>query len=63
MLRKVLAALNSTSYMSCYQVNITVGGSCEPSWCAYEATDPGILIGVYKPITDYVIPGLAVFTG
>jgi cellulase len=39
------------------------GGSCEPSWCAYEATDPGILIGVYKPITDYVIPGPAVFTG
>jgi cellulase len=30
---------------------------------AYKAIDPGILIGVYKPIIDYVIPGPAVFTG
>jgi cellulase len=52
-------------YMSCYQVNITGGGAASPAGVsfpgAYKATDPGILIDIYKPITDYVIPGPAVF--
>ncbi|KAH8794624.1 glycoside hydrolase family 61 protein [Hyaloscypha finlandica] len=52
-------------YMSCYQVNITGGGAASPDGLsfpgAYKATDPGILIDIYKPITVYAIPGPAVF--
>ncbi|KAN0103308.1 lytic polysaccharide monooxygenase [Hyaloscypha variabilis] len=54
-------------YMSCYQVNITGGGAASPPGVsfpgAYSATDPGILIDIYKPIANYVIPGPTVFTG
>jgi cellulase len=54
-------------YMSCYQVNITGGGAASPPGVslpgAYVATDPGILIDIYNPITNYVIPGPAVFSG
>lgn len=53
-------------YMSCYQVNITGGGAANPSGVsfpgAYSATDPGILIDIYNPITSYVIPGPTLFT-
>ncbi|PMD64890.1 lytic polysaccharide monooxygenase [Hyaloscypha bicolor E] len=60
-----LSAGGAQLYMSCYQVNITGGGAASPAGVsfpgAYNATDPGILIDIYKPIIDYVIPGPAVF--
>ncbi|KAL4260055.1 Lytic polysaccharide monooxygenase AA9 [Pleurotus pulmonarius] len=55
-------------YMECAQLRITGGGNAVPSPIAhfpgaYSGTDPGILIGIYyPPITNYIIPGPAVFT-
>ncbi|KAG8889716.1 hypothetical protein FRB98_003008 [Tulasnella sp. 332] len=48
-------------YMSCYQINITGGGSSTPAGVsipgAYSATDPGILINIYQQLNNYTIPG------
>ncbi|KAK2733137.1 hypothetical protein FQN55_003751 [Onygenales sp. PD_40] len=48
-------------YMTCYQVKITGSGSLNPEGVsfpgAYSATDPGILIDIYSPIDNYIIPG------
>lgn len=52
-------------YMSCYQLHIEGSGSAAPSGAvfpgAYSATDPGILIDIYSPIENYVIPGPALY--
>ncbi|TQN68178.1 putative endo-beta-1,4-glucanase D, partial [Colletotrichum shisoi] len=54
-------------YMSCYQLKIESSGTAKPEGVsfpgAYKATDPGVLIDIYSPITDYVIPGPAVYSG
>ncbi|KAG8792981.1 hypothetical protein FRC12_004256 [Ceratobasidium sp. 428] len=53
-------------YMSCYQINVTGGGSAYPSTVkfpgAYSATDPGILFNLYGSYTSYTIPGPPVYT-
>ncbi|KAG9014635.1 hypothetical protein FRB94_011813 [Tulasnella sp. JGI-2019a] len=50
-------------YMSCYQINITGGGTATPAGVslpgAYSATDPGILINIYQQLNSYTIPGPA----
>ncbi|KAK6226423.1 glycosyl hydrolase family 61 [Colletotrichum tabaci] len=54
-------------YMSCYQLKIESSGTAKPEGVsfpgAYKATDPGLLINIYNTITDYVIPGPAVYGG
>ncbi|KAF8606702.1 hypothetical protein BDV93DRAFT_488563 [Ceratobasidium sp. AG-I] len=54
-------------YMSCYQINVTGGGSASPATVkfpgAYSATDPGILFNLYGSYTSYTVPGPAVYTG
>lgn len=54
-------------YMSCYQINVTGGGSASPATVkfpgAYSATDPGILFNIYGSYTSYTIPGPAIYTG
>ncbi|KAH9485904.1 putative endo-beta-1,4-glucanase D [Psilocybe cubensis] len=48
-------------YMSCYQINVSGSGSAKPPTVkfpgAYSATDPGILINIYEPLSTYAIPG------
>ncbi|KAJ0336732.1 hypothetical protein COL26b_012104 [Colletotrichum chrysophilum] len=52
-------------YMSCYQIKVEGTGSAKPEGVsfpgAYKATDPGLLINIYNTITNYVIPGPAVY--
>ncbi|KAG9122557.1 hypothetical protein FRC07_001015 [Ceratobasidium sp. 392] len=52
-------------YMSCYQINVTGGGSASPATVkfpgAYSATDPGILFDLYGSYTSYTIPGPPVY--
>jgi cellulase len=52
-------------YMTCFQVNVSGTGSAVPEGVlfpgAYSATDPGILINIYQTITEYIIPGPAVY--
>ncbi|THG95085.1 hypothetical protein EW026_g6504 [Hermanssonia centrifuga] len=52
-------------YMSCYQVNVGGSGTSSPPTVsfpgAYSATDPGILINIYEPLSTYAIPGPAPF--
>ncbi|QRW21298.1 glycoside hydrolase family 61 protein [Rhizoctonia solani] len=55
-------------YISCAQINVTGGGSGNPSKVsipgAYSATDPSILINIYwPPVTSYTPPGPAVWSG
>ncbi|OLN85178.1 putative endo-beta-1,4-glucanase D 12 [Colletotrichum chlorophyti] len=54
-------------YMSCYQLKIEGSGSAKPEGVkfpgAYKATDPGLLINIYNTISNYVIPGPAVYGG
>jgi cellulase len=51
-------------YVDCAELTITGSGNAKPSTVkfpgAYKPTDPGILINIYNPITNYVIPGPAV---
>ncbi|EJD51746.1 hypothetical protein AURDEDRAFT_143034 [Auricularia subglabra TFB-10046 SS5] len=50
-------------YMSCYQLNISGGGSANPPTVripgAYSASDPGILVDIHRDLSTYVIPGPA----
>jgi cellulase len=74
LLRAELIALHGASseggaqfYMECAQINLTGGtGAKSPATVSipgtYSATDPGILINIYDTITNYTIPGPAVFT-
>ncbi|EFQ36570.1 glycosyl hydrolase family 61 [Colletotrichum graminicola M1.001] len=52
-------------YMSCYQLKVEGSGSAKPTGVtfpgAYKATDPGLLINIYNKITNYVVPGPAVY--
>jgi lytic cellulose monooxygenase (C1-hydroxylating) len=55
-------------YMSCYQIEVTGGGSATPSPTvtfpgAYKSTDPGILINIYTTPLTYTAPGPSVWSG
>ncbi|KDQ12169.1 glycoside hydrolase family 61 protein [Botryobasidium botryosum FD-172 SS1] len=55
-------------YMGCAQLNITGGGSANPSGVkfpgAYKGTDSGIKINIYYPVpTSYTTPGPSVYSG
>ncbi|KAG8685660.1 hypothetical protein FRC08_012988 [Ceratobasidium sp. 394] len=54
-------------YMSCFQLQVTGGGSASPATVklpgAYKATDPGILFNLYGSYTTYTVPGPAVYSG
>jgi len=74
LLRPELIALHGASntngaqfYMECAQINVTGGtGAKTPATVslpgAYKASDPGILLNIYKTLTSYTIPGPEVFT-
>lgn len=54
--------------MSCYAINVTGGGSANPSGVrlpgAYSPNDPGILINIWYPVPQtYKVPGPAVWQG
>ncbi|KAK4141054.1 glycoside hydrolase [Dichotomopilus funicola] len=55
-------------YISCAQVKVTGGGSATPSPTApipgaIKADDPGLTVNIYNgAITNYVVPGPAVFS-
>ncbi|KAG8856014.1 hypothetical protein FRB96_006581 [Tulasnella sp. 330] len=48
-------------YMSCYQINVTGGGTATPAGVSfpgdYSSSDPGILINIYQQLNSYAIPG------
>jgi len=48
-------------YVSCYQIQVSGGGSASPATVkfpgAYSASDPGILVDIHRDLTTYVIPG------
>ncbi|KAF7421201.1 hypothetical protein PC9H_011721 [Pleurotus ostreatus] len=55
-------------YISCAQINITGGGSANPSKVSIPGyvspSDPGLTVNIYNPVpTSYVVPGPAPFTG
>ncbi|KAH6715416.1 glycoside hydrolase family 61 protein [Leptodontidium sp. MPI-SDFR-AT-0119] len=54
-------------YMTCFQVTLNGTGKATPAGVtfpgAYKASDPGIMINIYNAITNYVIPGPAVYKG
>lgn len=53
------------NYPQCINVAITGSGTATPAGilgtALYKDTDPGILIGIYTPLSTYVIPGPAVY--
>lgn len=74
LLRAEIIALHGASsypgaqfYMECAQIEVTNGGSTNPTGVAfpgaYKSTDPGITINIYYPtVENYTIPGPEVFT-
>lgn len=55
-------------YVSCGQIQVTGGGSANPSKVAIpgyvSASDPGLTVNIYNPVpTSYKVPGPAVFSG
>ncbi|KAG8789950.1 hypothetical protein FRC16_001147 [Serendipita sp. 398] len=55
-------------YVSCGQINVTGGGSANPSKVSIpgyvSASDPGLTVNIYNPVpTAYKVPGPAVFSG
>lgn len=55
------------NYPQCINVKVTGGGSDNPEGTLgtelYSPEDPGLLISIYEEITDYKIPGPALYTG
>jgi hypothetical protein len=75
LLRAEMLALHSAGsypgaqfYQECAQINVIGGtGAKKPSTVslpgAYKSTDPGVTLSIYwPPVTDYKVPGPAVFT-
>ncbi|PAV19161.1 glycoside hydrolase family 61 [Pyrrhoderma noxium] len=73
LMRHEIIALHAASsypgaqlYMECAQLDISGGGSAQPATVsfpgAYAGSDPGITINIYQTLTNYTIPGPAVFT-
>ncbi|QRV79200.1 glycoside hydrolase family 61 protein [Ceratobasidium sp. AG-Ba] len=55
-------------YISCAQITVTGGGSGNPAKVSipgvYTGSEPGILINIYwPPVTNYTLPGPAVWSG
>jgi len=52
-------------YVGCVEVTISSSGSASPSTVAmpgaYSPTDPGIYVNIYSGLTNYTIPGPAVY--
>ncbi|KAL5533677.1 hypothetical protein ACEPAG_137 [Sanghuangporus baumii] len=72
LLRHEIIALHAASsypgsqfYIECAQLEITGGGSASPATVsflgAYQGSDPGITINIYQNLSNYTIPGPAVF--
>ena len=54
-------------YISCAQVKVTGGGSGTPSPTGkipgmFHETDPGYTANIYNQLTNYTVPGTAVWT-
>jgi cellulase len=73
-LRHEIIALHSAqdangaqNYPQCINIEVTGSGTAEPAGVAatelYTATDPGISLSIYNGLTDYKIPGPAVYSG
>jgi cellulase len=54
-------------YVTCYQLTVSGGGSASPATVnfpgAYSQSDAGILVNIHSPMTTYVAPGPAVYSG
>ncbi|KAK6528026.1 hypothetical protein TWF281_009283 [Arthrobotrys megalospora] len=54
-------------YITCYQINVTGGGSATPSGVllpgAYSPNDPGIYWDLYRSFSTYPLPGPTVYSG
>lgn len=61
------SANGAQAYPQCFNIAITGSGTAVPEGTLgvdlYSADDPGILLNPYTTITDYQIPGPALFTG
>lgn len=59
------SANGAQNYPQCFNINITGSGTANPTGVLgtqlYKATDPGIKLNPYTTITNYVIPGPALF--
>ncbi|KAJ5675631.1 Glycoside hydrolase family 61 [Penicillium macrosclerotiorum] len=73
-MRHELIALHSAgqqngaqNYPQCLNLEVTSSGSDVPAGTAgeelYTNTDPGILINIYTTLTEYIIPGPALYSG
>ncbi|KAI9170705.1 Endoglucanase-7 [Paramyrothecium foliicola] len=55
------------NYPQCFNLKITGSGTANPTGVPgtslYKSTDPGILFNPYKQITEYIIPGPALWRG
>jgi hypothetical protein len=53
------------NYPQCFNLQVTGGGSDKPAGtlgeALYKNTDPGILFDLYSTLTDYPIPGPALY--
>ncbi|CAI6099709.1 unnamed protein product [Clonostachys chloroleuca] len=74
LLRAEVIALHSAAgsggaqpYVTCFQLTVTGGSGSIPATVnfpgAYSASDPGILVNIHTPMTNYVVPGPAVISG
>ncbi|KAK3316215.1 glycosyl hydrolase family 61-domain-containing protein [Apodospora peruviana] len=73
-LRHEIIALHSAgqqngaqNYPQCFNLQVTGSGSATPAGvkgtALYTATDPGVLISIYTPLSSYQIPGPALISG
>lgn len=73
-LRHEIIALHSAqdangaqNYPQCINIEVTGSGTAEPASIPatefYTASDPGISLSIYNGLTDYEIPGPAVYSG
>lgn len=55
------------AYPQCFNLEVTGGGSDSPDGILgtslYGASDPGVLINIYTPLSTYTIPGPALYAG
>jgi len=64
------ASGGSQPYVHCAEITITGSGTSNPTSDylvsfpgAYTVNDPGILLSIYQPISNYIVPGPKVYTG
>lgn len=60
-------ANGAQNYPFCVNIDVTGSGTASPAGVAatsfYKATDPGILFNPYVTLSNYTIPGPALWTG